>query len=468
MHLYHTLRTVAGAAFATAVLLVAGCRNTPPQVEEPQKEPVPLLYGIEYGRYRLEEGTVAAGQSFSVLLARYGLSASAIDRVAKSCAGEFDVRNVRAGHKYAAFLQPDSLGGGLAHFVYEKSLADYLVLSFGGDSVGVSHGSKQVRTERKMRSGRIESSLWSCMVREGLSLSLFAQMEDIFAWSVDFFALKPGDRFTVIYDEKYVDSLSIGAGRIWGAVFHHGGKDYYAIPFQQDGKVTYWDEQGNSMRKNLLKTPLKFTRISSRFSNSRLHPVLKIRRPHYGVDYAAPSGTPVHAVADGIITFKGWGGGGGNMLKIKHAQNLTSGYLHLRGYAKGIVQGKRVSQGDVIGYVGSTGTSTGPHLDFRLWKGSTPIDPLKAPNLPVEPIYAQNRDAFDVVRERVLAELRGELPDSLRIVRLDSIPVPAPLQDNAVNGLPSGEETASVHIWHADGEVDGSVNHVTTREHNKS
>ena len=221
---------------------------------------------------------------------------------------------------------------------------------------------------------------------------------------------------TITYDQKYVDTVEIGHGTIWGARFEHGGKNYYAIPFMQDGKVSYWDEQGQSLRKNLLKAPLKYSRISSRFSASRLHPILRIRRPHYGVDYAAPSGTPVVAVGDGVVIAKGYGGGGGNTLKIKHnSGQLVSGYLHLKGYAKGINKGTRVRQGQLIGYVGATGLATGPHLDFRLWRNGTPIDPLKVPTEPAEPVRAANKQAFDGVRDRIMAELNGTLADSLKV-----------------------------------------------------
>ena len=163
-----------------------------------------------------------------------------------------------------------------------------------------------------------------------------------------------------------IDTLPAGIGRIWGAKFNYGGKTYYAIPFRQGNKIAYWDQDGNSLRKLMLITPLKYTRISSRFTYSRLHPIYKTYRAHTGVDFAAPKGTPVHAVADGTVIFKGWGGGGGNTLKIKHNNGFMTGYLHLSGYAKGIRQGSRVSQGQLIGYVGSTGASTGPHLDLSL------------------------------------------------------------------------------------------------------
>ena len=177
---------------------------------------------------------------------------------------------------------------------------------------------------------------------------------------------------------------------------------------QEQGKLRYWEHNGESLRKQLLKAPLKYTRISSKFSNARLHPVHKVYRPHHGVDYAAPSGTPVYSVADGTVVFAGWGGGGGNTLKIKHAGNLQTGYLHLKSFAKGIKVGTKVSQGQLIGYVGSTGTSTGPHLDYRIWKNGTAIDPLKVPQEPAEPIASAHKARFEAVRDRVVAELEGK------------------------------------------------------------
>jgi membrane proteins related to metalloendopeptidases len=194
----------------------------------------------------------------------------------------------------------------------------------------------------------------------------------------------------------------------------------------------------------MLKAPLKYSRISSKFTYARKHPIYKVYRPHTGVDYAAPKGTPVHAVADGVVTFKGWGGGGGNTLKIKHAGNLMTGYLHLSGYAKGISKGSRVSQGQLIGYVGSTGASTGPHLDYRIWKNGTPIDPLKVPQEPAEPIAKENRATFEFVRDRIAAELNGEVKDEERITQLDSLVIPqAPAASAPAGETSAGETTAA-------------------------
>ena len=434
--------SIAIAVVVAIVLYFVLARPGDPNIEattDPEESATAnLLYGIDITDYLTEEGTIGEGQTLSTLLAGYGISAARIDQIVKASEGIFDLRNLRADHNYTLFLRNDSTSR-LDYFVYEENTTDYVIFSLL-DSISIRKEQKDITIQRKKKSGTITSSLWNCMIDAGMPPAMAMELSDIYAWSIDFFGLQKGDHFTVVYDERYVDTVSVGVGRIWGAIFNHAGKDYYAIPFKQGGKITYWDEQGNSLRKNMLKAPLKYSRISSRYSNSRLHPILKIRRPHHGVDYAAPSGTPVHAVADGVVIFKGWGGGGGNTLKIKHNSRLMSGYLHLRSYAKGIVQGKRVNQGDLIGYVGMTGTATGPHLDFRLWMDGKPIDPLKVVAEPVEPITAENRPIFEFVKSRILAELQGELDDSLKITQLDSLVIPkdfhfeAPVQTKADSG----------------------------------
>lgn len=413
--------TVAAMLLASALSLQSCKNKTDEESSAEEEEPIELLFGIDYRDYSIVEGEVASGETMSKILSGLGVAPAMIDKIDRASRNIFDLRGVRAGNRYTAFIEDDSTSHKLAHLVYEKNLTDYIVFTLHGDSVVIDQGQKNVSVVRRKCTATINSSLWGAILDNNLPPALAAELESIFAWSVDFFGIQKGDNFTVIYDERYIDTLSIGVGTIWGAIFENGGKEYYAIPFKKNGKVLYWDQEGNSLRKNLLKAPLKYTRISSRFSNSRLHPIYKVRRPHHGVDYAAPAGTPVHAVADGVITFKGWGGGGGNTLKIKHAGNLQSGYLHLKGYAKGMAVGRRVSQGELIGYVGSTGSSTGPHLDFRLWKNGTPIDPLKVPSMPTEPIAKADRAEFDYIKERILSELRGEISPEEVITDLDSI-----------------------------------------------
>ncbi len=399
------------------------CPSCTPKNGEDKETPQSIVYGIVADDYRLETGEVAHGETMSKLLGNFGITPATVDRLDRASKEVFPLRNIRAGHKYTAFIHEDSLHAPhLDHLVYECNRTDYVVFSFIDDSIAVHQETKPYTLRRTKKSAVINSSLWGAIMEQNLPYALAAEMEDVYQWTIDFFGIQKGDSFTVIYDERFIDdTVSVGIGQIWGARFTQNGKDYYAIPFHQDGKVRYWEADGNSLRKQLLKAPLKYSRISSRFSYARKHPIYKVYRPHTGVDYAAPKGTPVRAVADGVVVFKGWGGGGGNTLKIKHAGNLQTGYLHLSGYAKGITKGKRVVQGQLIGYVGSTGASTGPHLDYRIWKNGTPIDPLKIPQEPAEPIAKEQRAAFEFVRDRIMAELNGEVKDEERITRLDSL-----------------------------------------------
>ncbi len=406
---------------AAVLTLIISCGRKNEQSSEVQHT---IIYGIIADDYNLEKGEINNGQTLGNILNGYGISARTIDQLDRTAREIFPLRQIRAGRPYTAFLTKDSLSAKLDYLVYEKSVTDYVVFGFVNDSVSVTTGQKPIELRRTKRSAEIESSLWGAIMQENLPYSLAAELEDVYQWTVDFFGVQKGDKFTVIYDEKFVDTLSVGVGRIWGAKFTHGGREIYAIPFKQGDKIQYWEYDGGSLRKQMLKAPLKFTRISSKFSHSRFHPVLKRYRPHHGVDYAAPKGTPVRAVADGVVVFRGWGGGGGNTLKIKHANNMMTGYLHLSRFAKGIVKGKRVSQGEVIGYVGSTGTSTGPHLDYRVWKGGKPINPLQIPQEPAVPISKDNIEAFEFVRDRIVAELNGEVSESERITQLDSVILP--------------------------------------------
>ena len=418
--------------------LITACSGNNSPAEEEVERPKNIRYGIDADLYRLETGEVREGQTVGEILGGFGISARLIDRLDKASREYFPLRNIRPGHKYTAFIHEDSLHTPhLDYLAYEKSIAEYVVFGFVGDSVTITKGEKPTTVRRTKKSAVIESSLWGAIMEADLPYALAAELEDIYQWTVDFFGIQAGDDFTVIYDEKFIDdTVSIGIGRIWGAKFNHAGKTRYAIPFRQKEKLQYWEADGGSLRKNILKAPLKFSRISSGFSYSRLHPVHKVRRPHTGVDYAAPAGTPVRAVADGVVTFRGWGGGGGNTIKIKHAGNLMTGYLHLRGFAKGIVVGARVQQGQLIGYVGSTGTSTGPHLDYRIWKNGTPINPLKVPQEPTEPISEQNRAKFEFVRDRIIAELEGEVKPEEMITQVDSIVLPDAISADSLTQNP--------------------------------
>lgn len=416
------------AVVITLPLLIAcGDKEAKQQQEETpieevvEVEPDVYMFGIRANDYTVEEKKVESGESWSTILNGYGISARRVLNLEKLAKDVCPLNNIRAGNKYTAFVRRDSVSSHLDYLVYEKDRVEYVMFLFLGDSVSVEVGHRDVSTRRVKKSATIKSSLWGAIMEAKLPYALAAEMEDIYEWTIDFFGIQDGDSFTVIYDEKFVDDTSIGIGRIWGAKFTHKKKDIYAIPFEQNGKVEYWEKDGSSMRKQLLQAPLKFSRISSGYTNARLHPVLKIYRPHHGIDYAAPLGTPVRSVADGVITQMGYRGAAGNMMKIKHSGDLISGYMHLQKFAKGIKVGSRVSQGQLIGYVGSTGRSTGPHLDFRLWKEGKPINPASVPQTSSEPLARKNRAKFEKARDMVIAELKGEVPDSMKLRSFDNL-----------------------------------------------
>lgn len=369
------------------------------------------LYGICIDSLNVIDHEVGNGETLSVMLDRYGISQAKVNEIVATGDGKFDSRAIKAGNKYVVMTTTDSLHT-IQYFVYEKSIIDYVVFDLK-DQISVTEGRKAVDSVRMQKSASIESSLWNAMINEGLNPALAMDLSDVYQWSIDFYGIQKGDAFNVVYEELFVEGESYGIGTIHGAWFEHGGRKHYAIRHKYiDAKgneeVGYWDEEGKSLKSMFLKAPLKYSRISSRFSYARKHPVLRIVRPHLGVDYAAPAGTPVQAIGDGVVIARAYAGGNGNYIKIKHAQNFTSGYLHLRGFAKGIVVGSRVKQGQLIGYVGSTGISTGPHLDFRLWQAGKALDPLKLTNIKRDDLASQYKADFFKQRDRIVAELEGE------------------------------------------------------------
>ncbi len=390
-------------AFAL-VLLSPGCRRKvqdgSPETVEEVKDTLPPL-GFWPDSLDLAEDAVRSGETFTGLMNRLGLSVSDAMSVAQACDTVFDVRKMRAGNKVQAYYQFDTSGTGstegpaLKYVVYERNKIDRVVFRTS-EPFKVWSCTKPVESTREYADVTIRSSLWNDMLSAGQSPQLIVPLSEIYAWSVDFFGLQPGDRFRVLYEQRKCDGEIIAVDTIYYAEFIRDGKMIPAIMFDQgDHGNLYWNERGESLRKAFLKAPLKFTRISSGFSYRRKHPVTGHVRPHTAVDYAAPAGTPVQTIGDGTVVSAGWTNGGGNTVKIRHNSVYTTSYMHLSRYGKGIKAGARVRQGDVIGYVGSTGLSTGPHLDFRVWKNGSAINPLKLDSPPSEPIRPENIPALD-------------------------------------------------------------------------
>ena len=375
---------------------------------EPIEEQVEYSYGIPVDSFEVVKGTVKRNEMLGNILNDYGVSDRRIYEISLLPREVFDVRKIKAGNRYALFLDSTEV----KYFVYEKDQVNYAVVHLE-DSIHVEVNAKPVENVTDAVVGEISTSLWEAFLDMGKNPLLANELSDIYAWSIDFFGLQAGDQFKVIYDETFVDSVSVGISKVYSAWFRHAGHEFWAIPFEQDSVVSFFDEEGNSLRKTFLKAPLKYNRVSSGFSNSRYHPILKIRRPHHGVDYAAPRGTPVDAIGDGQVIAAAYERGGGNYVKIKHKGVYGTPYMHLQGFAKGIRQGVYVRQGDVIGYVGSTGLSTGPHLDFRFYKNGYPVDPLKVEAPPVEPIHEENLADYTLVKNSVMAELNAIGPGGM-------------------------------------------------------
>ncbi len=400
------------AALLVAVLYVANRRLLRPGITDSTVDtlsqaimpPIELLYDIPRDSFLIEESEVKRNQNLSDILSRAGVDNQTIYQVATVSDTVFDVRRFKVGRPYTLFYTPDTLHK-LKYFVYSIDNTDYVVWSLG-DSVSAVRKSKPITVVDRVASAAITSSLWNAITGRGLSPSLALELSEIFAWTVDFFGIEKGDHFKVLYQEMFVDSTSIGVGEVTAALFHHRNKNYYAFRFNEGDEWNYFDEDGNNLRKAFLKAPLKFSRISSRFSSGRLHPVLKIRRPHHGVDYAAPAGTPVYSIGDGRVISKGWDAkGGGNFLKIVHNSVYSTVYMHLQGFAPGLSQGKQVRQGEIIGFVGSTGLATGPHLDFRVFKNNHPIDPLKMEAPSAEPVKEADRPRYKAMADSLKSEI---------------------------------------------------------------
>lgn len=398
--------------FISAIALATGCRQKSTPTQEPAEITNAMadsitclrLLDICIDSLEAEDHLLKPGENLSVILGNAGLTPKKIDEISEKSKGIFDLRKMRAGQQYT--LIKDSTLTDLRYFIYRNSLTEYVVFDLR-DSVSIYNYHKEITNIPKIVTGSISSSLWNAMNESGTDPLLAIHLSDIYAWQIDFFGIAKGDWFKAIYDQACVDdSVEVEIAGIRGAVFNHMGKTYYAIPFTQDSVTEYFDENGESLRKAFLKAPLKFSRISSRFSNARHHPVLKITRPHHGVDYAAPAGTPVVSIGDGTVIRRGYQPkGGGNFLVIKHNSVYTTTYMHLSRFANGMQPGKRVRQGELIGYVGSTGLATGPHLDFRVHKNGTPVNPLTIESPSAAPVRPELLDTFNIVRDRLIARL---------------------------------------------------------------
>ena len=395
--------------FFFLILISCSQKKSTPALTENSKEIIVHIpefkFGINLDSFRYETHKIKWGQNFSDILSRRGLSNKKIYDASLAIKPFFNLKKLKNGNFFTLFYKHNNSKP--SFFVYETSVYDYLVCSLD-ESVEASITKRKITYKEKKIEGKINSSLYLSFDDLNYPIELVNKMVDIFAWQIDFFRINPGDHYEILYTEEIIDSVVVGISNVKAARFTHNEKDFYAFSYNQGLGNDYFDENGKSLRKTFLRSPLNFYRISSRYRKKRFHPVLKRYRDHLGTDYAAPRGTPIMTVADGKIIEARYGRNNGYFVKVKHNNIYSTQYLHMSKFAKGIKPGKNVRQGDIIGYVGSTGLATGPHVCYRFWRNGKQVDPYKQNDLPDgEPILAQHLSAYNYVKEKYLKILDG-------------------------------------------------------------
>lgn len=359
-----------------------------------KKVPIEKEYGFTLNDYEVVRDTIRSGDNFGGILGTHGVSVSKVYDITNGIEDNFDPRKLVVGKPYVILKAKDSISTP-EFFIYEDDRIEYTVVNIG-ENIAAYKAQKPVSVKRKTVSGVIVSSLSEAMESQGLSVVLSHELSSIYQWSIDFWKLQKGDQFKMVYNEKYInDTIYAGIENIEGAVFVHQKKPYYAFSYKVDpesGETDFYDEEARPLESFFLKAPLNFSRISSRYSGRRFHPVQQRWKAHLGTDYAAPRGTPIWTTASGTVIASGYTSGNGNYVKVKHNDTYTTQYLHMT--KRNVKVGQRVHQGDVIGFVGSTGLATGPHVCYRFWVRGKQVDPFRQ-NLPnAEPIADNLREDY--------------------------------------------------------------------------
>ena len=380
------------------------------------KAPDKYYYGMVANDLCIDEYIIKSGETLSGIFDSHGIESDKVEDLVKACSEEFDLRGIRPGQMLA--FAYNGLDERPTKMVFRPNIYHYYTMEFK-DSVTIAETVKPVKLVHKEASGVIESNLWNAMKTSGASDELADYLGDVLAWTVDFYHLYHGDEFKILYTEKQIDGQPVGVESIEAAYYKQLDIPYYVFKYEGDKyNNEYYDEEGRPARRAFLKAPVKYSRISSRFSRRRFHPVLKRHKSHLGTDFAAPRGTPVFATANGVISKAGRTRGNGNYVKVKHNDTYSTQYLHFTRIAKGIRPGVAVKQGQTIGYVGSTGLATGPHVCYRFWKNGRQVDPLrqKLPSPPPMakedlPQYLTYMDSVKVILDKVEVIKSGPTPD---------------------------------------------------------
>jgi len=365
-------------------------------------------FGIDQSQYQVSDALVASNETFSDLLTPFNVDYERIVTLARDNRDVFDVRRLKARRPYRVYT--DSLGVARL-MVYEKDRTSYVVFDLG-DNPTVELANRKVSTRVRDVSGVINSSLYMTLSDQDVHPAVAGRMSEVFAWQIDFYRIQKGDAFRIIFEEQYVDDEPVGVGEVLAARFVHMNSDYYAFFFEEGDLQEHYDEAGNSLRKAFLMAPVDFSRISSGYSSNRFHPVQKRYKAHLGTDYVANRGTPIRATGDGVITHATYGKYNGNYVKIKHNGTYTTQYLHMSKIASGMKPGVRVRQGQLIGYVGSTGLATGNHVCYRFWKNGKQVDHRREKLPSVGPIPVQFTNEFETLKDTYLVRLASPIKAS--------------------------------------------------------
>ncbi|MEN0047558.1 MAG: peptidoglycan DD-metalloendopeptidase family protein [Bacteroidota bacterium] len=369
-----------------------------------------IKYGLVVDTFQVTEGKIESGMFFGDILQDHKMSYLDIEQLVQNAKEVFDVSKLRIGKNYMVLASDTAQAAD--YLVYEPSVYEYIVFDLKNKSAKVEK--REINVQEKASAGIIETSLWNAMVDNGMSFDLAARMEDALQWSLDFHHIQKEDEFKLVYNENYIEGEAVGIGDLHAAYYKTGDDAYYAIYFEsEDGEHEgYYDLKGQPMKKGFLRAPVKYARISSRYNLRRFHPILKRTRPHFGTDYAAPYGTPIYAVGDGVVERASYTKGNGRFVKIRHNDTYQTQYLHMQKFAKGMQVGKHVKQGEVIGYVGSTGLATGPHVCFRFWKNGKQVNHLSLKFPPAKPLPEEYMPQFEALRDQYLAKFgKVEIPE---------------------------------------------------------
>lgn len=382
-----------------ALELINSCIENNP---EPIQVQVFDEFGIGSDLYSKQVGEIQDGQNISTLLSSFGLSYFSIDSTVKISENVCDLKKIAIGNKYSAYFDKETKK--LVYFVYEINPIEYCFVDFGkGISVNKRH--KDFVTIERIAAGRITSSLYKTLQTLNVDEELAIKLSEIFAWEIDFYRLQEGDKFKVVFDEIYVNGEFVKINNILSAQFESNNESYFAFGYNQDNQFQYFNEEGKSLRKQFLQSPIKFCKISSGYSLKRFHPVQKKYKAHLGTDYAAPQGTPILSIGDGTVIEAAYKQFNGNYVKIRHNETYTTQYLHMSKFAGGIRAGSHVAQGQIIGFVGSTGLATGPHVCFRFWKNNQQVDHRREKFPPSFPVSKENEADFIALRDYYLGIL---------------------------------------------------------------